>query len=177
MKIGPALSLTAALLLTGFAAQAGTAGKPSSFLNQSAQALTTEDWAKSAHFSLLALDAPDATASETMTALNNLCIAQTKLGRFQDALATCDKSVKAAPNQWANYINRGNLLVMSGNLHGAVADYERAKQLNPESAAARHAAAITLLTVPAATPSFVAIGTGTGAAMRQAGVRGVDVAQ
>jgi tetratricopeptide (TPR) repeat protein len=164
MKILSTVALTAALVLAAFSAQAGATAS-SQLLNRSAKAMMSEDWYTGSLASRKALGLPNLNTWETMAALNNLCIFQTKLGLFKEALVTCTKSVERGPDQWANYINRANLLAMTGDARGAKADYARAKELNPTSPDLRPSRLMKPVT-----PSFIALASSDAPSVQRADV-------
>ena len=58
-------------------------------------------------------------------AVFNLALAQEKLNRTKDAIATYDKYLKMNPNSELGYYNRGNLYLKQKNYQEAVADFQR----------------------------------------------------
>lgn len=124
--------ISASLLLTAFSGPIFSAeAAETPYVAQGARALASGLWSQSAAYSLRALETPGLSAADTLHALTALCISQTKLANFEDAMSTCDKAVKASPAEWTAYINRGNLKAMLGYTSSAKADYARAQALNP----------------------------------------------
>ena len=162
MKIVSTLALTTSLVLAAFSAEAGTA---SLLLDQSAKSMAGEQWYRGAAVSQKALTLPNLTPQQKLTALNNLCIFQTKLGQFSDALETCNKSVALGAGQFANYMNRGNLLMMMGDVRAARGDYSKAKELNPS-----HPVVMSSGFPKPQTPSFVAMAVGDASSAQRAEV-------
>ncbi len=58
-----------------------------------------------------------------------------QLKRYPEALAICDNIINKEPKAWA-YVNRGIIKYELGDKKGAIVDYDRAIQLNPQYAGA-----------------------------------------
>ena len=79
-------------------------------------------------------------------AYNTRGVAYAKIGKFQEAIADFNQSIKLNPNNAASLTNRAlayrgraNLLRVQGKLDEARADLDKAIKLNPENAQAFHA--------------------------------------
>ncbi|MBL1430576.1 tetratricopeptide repeat protein [Oceanicaulis sp. AH-315-P02] len=69
------------------------------------------------------------------------CYQEAKQGRSgRDAIAICDLAINDTimrkPDQAATYVNRGIVRSSSGDLNGAISDYNKALQINPQMAEA-----------------------------------------
>ena len=62
-----------------------------------------------------------------------------KQRRLDEALTVLNKAIETDPHFGASYVYRGNVYVLSGNIAGAVADYRRALEIDPNNQAARNA--------------------------------------
>ncbi len=69
---------------------------------------------------------------EFYEAYYNRGIANSELGKFQDAVHDYDNAIKLNPKEWKVYFARGLAKDKLGNKEGAVTDYAKAKKLNPE---------------------------------------------
>lgn len=69
------------------------------------------------------------TPRDRTAALNNRCVAQIYLHRFEAALATCNKLIRGSPPNWRYFNNRANVYLQSGDIDAAIADYDRALDL------------------------------------------------
>lgn len=147
--------ISATLLLSVTAAQAADTA-----LDTATQALAAGRWNKSVFWSQKALHAATLSTAETVKALTALCVGQIKLSRFAEAAETCDTAVSVGPAEWTSYINRGNLRSMTGDAPGALADYARAKALNPTHPVTQAAANVKLIIPSKLTASFVGLGAG-----------------
>jgi superkiller protein 3 len=67
-----------------------------------------------------------------------------KLGRYSDALASCDKAIAINPNHLETWINRGNLLGILGRHSEAVASCSKALVINPNDNMAKQLREIAL---------------------------------
>lgn len=168
-----AVTVSSLVLAIALSATGALAANPS--LDTATQALAAGKWKKSVFWSQKALRTPNVSTADTLAALTALCVGQTKLGRFAQADATCNKTVAAAPAEWSGYLNRGNLRAMIGDTHGARADYARAQALNPAHPATQAAAQMKTIPPLAFTPSFIAFGAG-GSAVAQAAATGKTAA-
>ena len=70
-------------------------------------------------------------AAERYDALNGYCVALTRTGRLDDALAACGKAIDLLPNRWTAYNSRGTVELLAGRLDLALGDYERALDRAP----------------------------------------------
>ncbi len=118
-------------LTTVSAAQAHDTSTIHSLLDKSADAVTAKNWVAGAGAASDLVETEGLTPLQTAMAQNNLCIHMTQLQRFGGALDACDAAVAYAPEAWAVYVNRGNLLYAMGKRGAAKADYAKAKTLNP----------------------------------------------
>lgn len=102
--------------------------EPSPLVKASALALDAGEYGRALELAEQALDLV-LTPEDRAAALNNICIAQTYLQRFEEALETCDKLIRGSLPDWRYLNNRANAHLQSGDIDAAVADYGRALDL------------------------------------------------
>jgi hypothetical protein len=124
-----ALLSTSVLLSAASAAHAEITA--AGLLDRSAHLLNVGNWRQAASASRALLARSDLTMQMRLAGNTNLCVAETKLDHLSAAETACDKSVALNPGYWVNYVNRGNVRRMIGDVRGAHSDYARAKALNP----------------------------------------------
>ena len=82
---------------------------------------------------------PDLTPEEHMalvSAYNNRAIARTRSGETDAAAEDFGQALTLAPDSWALYLNRGNLMLARNDPQAALLDYQRARDLHPEAGSA-----------------------------------------
>jgi Flp pilus assembly protein TadD len=131
-----AIRLTAfactALVALGIAsagAQVFTRGN--GLVNESAYALDRENWRQGAALAQEALRSGELMPSNVPAAYNNLCIGLTGQGKFDEAMAACDKAIELKPRQWSFYNNRGNIYFYRSEFDRALAEYYKAMTFSP----------------------------------------------
>lgn len=72
------------------------------------------------------------TARERTATFNSICAVENILGNAEAAIDACDAAIKADKAYWKAYVNRGNARAALGNREGAIEDYCRANELNPD---------------------------------------------
>ena len=65
---------------------------------------------------------------------SNRGIALRDLGRFEEALAACDRAIEIDPRHAVAHTNRGNALRDLGRFEEALAAYDRAIEIDPRNA-------------------------------------------
>jgi len=71
-----------------------------------------------------------------VSAYNNRAIARTRSGETDAAAEDFGQALTLAPNSWAIYLNRGNLMLAQNNPQAALLDYQKARDLQPEAGSA-----------------------------------------
>ncbi len=69
---------------------------------------------------------------ERYYALNALCVAQTKAGHIEDALATCTRAIEVSSGRWTAFNSRATAHYSARNFEQAAADYRRALDVAPD---------------------------------------------
>jgi tetratricopeptide (TPR) repeat protein len=64
-----------------------------------------------------------------VSAYNNRGLARTRAGELEGAAEDLAEAASLAPDNWAVYVNRGNLMLTSGQPRAALADFQRAAEL------------------------------------------------
>jgi Flp pilus assembly protein TadD len=124
--------LVAALVAFGaFSAGAQVFTRGNGLVNESAYALDRENWRQGAALAQEALRSGELMPSNVPAAYNNLCIGLTGQGKFDEAMAACDKAIELKPRQWSFYNNRGNIYFYRSEFDRALAEYYKAMTFSP----------------------------------------------
>ena len=124
--------LVAALVALGaVSAGAQVFTRGNGLVNESAYALDRENWRQGAALAQEALRSGELMPSNVPAAYNNLCIGLTGQGKFDEAMAACDKAIELKPRQWSFYNNRGNIYFYRSEFDRALAEYYKAMTFSP----------------------------------------------
>jgi tetratricopeptide (TPR) repeat protein len=72
------------------------------------------------------------------TELSNKAVALDSLGRYEDALACCDRALVIDPRHAAAWLNKGNAIGHMGRSEEAIACFDRVLEIDPRDAGAWH---------------------------------------
>lgn len=121
----------AAMMLTAVTASAQMFSRGNGLVNEAAYALDRENWRQGAALAQEALRSGELMPSNVPAAYNNLCIGLTGLGKFDEAMAACNKAIEMKPRQWSFYNNRGNIYFYRSEFDRALAEYYKAMTFSP----------------------------------------------
>jgi len=102
-------------------------------LNSGARAIDRNDIAEGMELTQQALDSEMLMLYQTAKAHNNMCVAYFKLKLYEEALKHCNTAISISQSNWAYYNNRAGVYLGLGQVEEAMADYEKALDLNPGS--------------------------------------------
>jgi len=89
---------------------------------------------KAAYYYEQALRHKGSIARKDMIELrSDLCVAYMYLGRYEEALRQCKIGVDLLPNRWETLNNLGTVYLLQGDYENALATYERALKMKPDS--------------------------------------------
>lgn len=102
-------------------------------LNSGARAIDRNDIAQGMELTQQALDSEFLLLYQIAKAHNNMCVAYYKLKLYEAALTQCNMAISISRNNWAYFNNRAGVYLGLGFRDEAMADYQVALDLNPNS--------------------------------------------
>jgi tetratricopeptide (TPR) repeat protein len=127
-------SLLAGVAVAALAVIAATAqmfSRGNGLVNDAAYALDREDWDRGVALAREALRSGELMPSNVPAAYNNYCIGLTGVGKYDEAMAACNKAIEMRPRQWSFYNNRANIYFYLGQFDRALAEYYKAMTFSP----------------------------------------------
>jgi len=76
----------------------------------------------------------DLDTSDVVSGYNNLCVGHLALKEYAKALEQCQTATKIRGNMWQSHNNMGNARLAMDDVVGAIANYQAALALKPDSA-------------------------------------------
>ncbi len=121
------------MTLSGVAARADDCRDAALAVNPAAETLCSDAIARLSYRggTPSGTEGADADTLALAAAFNNRAMARIAAGNLTGAAEDLGEAVTLAPDQWAIYLNRGNLHLAENQPQAALADYARADSLSP----------------------------------------------
>ncbi len=127
------LIIFVSLVLLPGSAKSAEFGPALGYLNEGARAIDRGNIVKGIKLTERALESHELAPANIAAAFNNLCVAQSRIRRFDEALELCNKALSLVGDNWRFYNNRGNAYLGNGKVDEAISDYRHALEMNPDS--------------------------------------------